>query len=103
IQIDIKKVRQLLIYTTLIRNQRTGLKRIEYDQRQSQFRQVRLLAEQKEKINLNPFPFKFTYKAEKKEKYKEAGVIDYRRIDFKRSEEHTSELQSRFDLVCSLL
>src|SRR5699024_11728308 len=27
----------------------------------------------------------------------------YRRITFVRSEEHTSELQSRFDLVCRLL
>src|SRR5207249_7647729 len=31
-----------------------------------------------------------------------ARVIDQRGLDF-RSEEHTSELQSRFDLVCRLL
>ena len=29
--------------------------------------------------------------------------VTYRKIDLKRSEEHTSELQSRFDLVCRLL
>src|SRR5699024_12494921 len=32
------------------------------------------------------------------EVYKDFGITDYRR-----SEEHTSELQSRFDLVCRLL
>src|SRR5207249_11990374 len=29
--------------------------------------------------------------------------LDFRVADFPRSEEHTSELQSRFDLVCRLL
>src|SRR5699024_2594805 len=47
------------------------------------FRQVRFLAEQKEFRNLNPYPLKFTYTATKKIKYKEAGVIDYRRSDFR--------------------
>src|SRR5699024_11574092 len=35
--------------------------------------------------------------------YDEADAPDEDRIDLGRSEEHTSELQSRFDLVCRLL
>src|SRR5699024_9621177 len=34
---------------------------------------------------------------------KAAAVADYRPKEVHRSEEHTSELQSRFDLVCRLL
>src|SRR5699024_11909853 len=32
-----------------------------------------------------------------------AGFTDFSRMERSRSEEHTSELQSRFDLVCRLL
>src|SRR5438067_4505056 len=32
-----------------------------------------------------------------------AGEVSHKNICFDRSEEHTSELQSRFDLVCRLL
>lgn len=63
--------------------QNTGIKKIEFDQAQSKFRQVRYLAEQGEIRNLNPQPLNFTYKVEKKIKYKEVGVPAYRRSDFK--------------------
>src|SRR5699024_10418329 len=71
-----KKISQYL-------HDKTGINKVSFDPAQSKFRQVRFLAEKKELRNLNPRPLKFTYKAEKKIKYKEAGVIDYRRPDYK--------------------
>lgn len=62
---------------------KTGIEKIVFDPAQSKFRQVRFLAQQKQLRHLNPTPLKFTYTAEQKIKYKEAGVIDYRRSDYK--------------------
>src|SRR5699024_11344896 len=37
------------------------------------------------------------------DKYRNSSAIDSEEVKEQRSEEHTSELQSRFDLVCRLL
>lgn len=73
---------------------KTGINKVSFDPAQSKFRQVRFLAEQKEFRNLNPYPLKFTYKAEKKIKYKEAGVPSYRRSDYKGA---NGTIYSQFD------
>lgn len=41
---------------------RTGISKINFDQAQSKFRQVRLLAEQQTPVTLNKAPFEFSYK-----------------------------------------
>jgi len=60
----------------------TGIDRIQFDNAQSKFRQVRFLAEQTTERKLNKTPFEFTYKVEEKIKERTAGVIEYRPHDY---------------------
>jgi len=65
-------------------NSVTGIDPIEFDNAQSKFRQVRFLAEQKEKRQINKKPFEFTYEVKEKTKELSPGVIAYKTNDYKK-------------------
>ena len=60
-------------------HQTTGIERVVFDQAQSKFRQVRLVADQRNNVRvLNPNPFVFTYDSEVVEKKTTTGVTNYK-------------------------
>lgn len=61
----------------------TGIDKIEFDQAQSKFRQIRYVANQTTPRKLNPTPFEFSYKSETKVKQTTKGVIKYTYSDYK--------------------
>src|SRR5699024_11867211 len=64
------------------------------------------LISEKERVfkSLNKYAKKLHYIREDRKDFLENAIIkELEDLDMKRSEEHTSELQSRFDLVCRLL
>lgn len=63
---------------------RTGISKINFDQAQSKFRQVRLLAEQQTPVTLNKAPFEFSYKLITKKREYKKGVTAYRPVNYKR-------------------
>src|SRR5207249_10753781 len=84
----------LFPYTTLFRS---GRRRIGGGQGNSGSRRHRLSA-QREMLECGT-----TRRRRRRSRELRAGAARYRGIPRARSEEHTSELQSRFDLVCRLL
>ena len=62
----------------------TGVERVVFDQAQSKFRQVRLVADQRNNVSvLNPKPFVFSYQSEVVEKQTTTGVTNYQYSDYK--------------------
>lgn len=61
----------------------TGIAKIDFDNAQSKFRQVRFLAEQKNIRKVNKTPLEFSCTVEQKKKELSAGVTAYKRTDHK--------------------
>ncbi|MGO3689347.1 MAG: DEAD/DEAH box helicase family protein [Psychroflexus halocasei] len=72
----------------------TGIKKIDFDQAQSKFRQLRYLAEQKTAPKVNHKPFKFTYKIVEKVREYKKNVPVYRAANYKSS---YGSIYSQFD------
>jgi len=86
--------KQITSYLSEYLHSITGIDRIQFDNAQSKFRQVRFLAEQKTERKLNKTPLEFTYKVDEKIKERTAGVIDYRPHDYSKPK---GTLISQFD------
>lgn len=72
----------------------TGIGKVEFDQAQSKFRQVRFLAEQSEKRTINTQPLEFNYTSETKVKEYAPGVTVYRPSD---NRQPFGEVTGQFD------